>query len=160
MEEGRVCQAGITATVYVQSSHSTGQMVLWLWETNHPVSNHLFKIGTILLLKTKQVSKPIPILAFLEGPLSWYSFELKKEKGIVGLLDPFCTAFLGMFFSVREYMCVYTYIETVLRFIMLLFLQSLIFIKVRSGLWPISKSTIIITLCLMTQTCFNRPSTT
>ena len=48
--------------------------------------------------------------------------------------------------------------ESVLRFLVLLFLQSLIFIKVRSGLWPTSKSTVIIALYLMTQTCPNRPN--
>lgn len=149
MEGSRVFQARVTH-----------QVVLWHCETNHPLSNHLFKIGKILLLKTKQGAKPISIVVFLEGSLSWYSFELREEKSIVWLLAPFCTAFLGELFPVSDYMCVYKCIETVLRFLMLLFLQSLIFIKVHSGLWPTSKSTIIITLCLMTQTCFNRPSTT
>lgn len=85
----------ITAREYVQSPQSTHQMGLWLQETNHPLSNHLFTTGAILPLKTKQVSKSIPMEASLEGSLSWCSFELKEEMGIVQPLCPFCTDFRG-----------------------------------------------------------------
>lgn len=133
--------------------------MLQLWGTSHPLSNHLLTAGTILPLKTKPLSKPVPTEASPEGPWSWCSFEVREGRAFFGsYLVFYSLSGGGGVFSVWEYICVCKYIKTGLKFL-IVFLLSLMCIKVCSGFWATSQRTVLITACLMTQACFNRPGT-
>lgn len=100
-----------------------------------------------LITCAKQGSNPLAAAASPGAPLSRTGYSTHLNSLPVGSSFLSCTYMGGCKCG-----------ESVLRFLVLLFLQSLILIKVRSALWPTSKSAVIIALYLMTRTCPNRPN--